>query len=97
LGEAHGEGGEVGGGGDEEGETFTEGTGGRGEDGEGEAGEEGGSGVSLGVKKTKSQIIRNTGEGLRLQGPLSVAIHKTYRANNSLFFISFVVFIHAIN
>ena len=53
MGEAHGESGEVGGGGDEEGETFAGGAGGRGEDGEGEAGGEGGGGVGLGVKKTE--------------------------------------------
>jgi len=45
----------VGGGGDEKGETFVEGTGGRGEDGEGEAGGEGGGGVGLGIKKTEGQ------------------------------------------
>ena len=43
LGEAHGEGGKVGGGGDEEGETFAGGAGGRGEDGEREVGGEGGN------------------------------------------------------
>jgi len=45
----------VGGGGDEEGEAFVGGAGGRGEDGEGEAGGEGGGGVGLGVKKTEGQ------------------------------------------
>jgi len=53
LGEAHGEGGEVGGGGDAEGEAFTGGAWGRGDDGEGEAGGEGSGGVGLGVKKTE--------------------------------------------
>ena len=47
--EAHGKGGEVGGGGDEEGEAFARGAGGRGEDGEG------GGGVGLVVKKTDGQ------------------------------------------
>jgi len=45
----------VGGGGDEEGDVFAGGAGGRGEDGEGEAGGEEGGGVGLGVKKTESQ------------------------------------------
>jgi len=53
LGEAYGEGEEVGGGGDEEGEAFVGGAGGRGEDEEGEAGREGGGGVGLEVKKTE--------------------------------------------
>ncbi|QCE08785.1 hypothetical protein DEO72_LG10g2 [Vigna unguiculata] len=51
LGEAHGEGREVGGGGDAEGEAFVEGAGGRGDDGEGEARGEGSSVIGLGVKK----------------------------------------------
>ena len=55
LEEAHGEGREVGGGGDEEGEAFAGGAGGRGEDGEEEAGGEGGGEVDLEVKKIEGQ------------------------------------------
>ena len=45
----------MGGGGDEEGEAFAGGAGGRGEDGEREAGREGGGGVGLETKKTEGQ------------------------------------------
>jgi len=45
----------VGGGGDEEGEAFAGGAGGRGEDGEGEVGGEGSGGVGLGDKKIEGQ------------------------------------------
>jgi len=54
LGEAHGKDKEVGGWGNEKGNTFVGGAGGRGEDGEGEAGGKGGSGIDLGIKKTKN-------------------------------------------
>jgi len=53
LGEAHGEDGEVGEGGDEKGEAFAGGAGGRGEDGEGEAGGEGDGGVGLGGQENR--------------------------------------------
>jgi len=57
LGEAHGEGGEAGGRGDEEGEAFAEGTRGRGEDGEGEARRKRSDEVGLEVKKHKVKRV----------------------------------------